>query len=68
MLSEREKVIILIANAISVYSLYQERGELPKNTSMIDFILKTIPDDLKKIVSIELIDETFEFVSTAHSS
>jgi len=68
MLTEREKSIILIANAISVYSIYQERGELPKNTSMIDFILKTIPDDLKKIVSIELIDETFEFVSTAHSS
>ncbi|KAG2472166.1 MAG: hypothetical protein NPMRTH4_2220003 [Nitrosopumilales archaeon] len=68
MLSEREKSIILIANAISVYSLYQERGELPKNTSMIDFILKTVPDDLKKIVSIELIDETFEFVSTTHSS
>ena len=68
MLSEKEKGIILIANAISVYSIYQERGELPKNTSMIDFILKTIPDDLKKIVSIELIDEIFEFISTTHSS
>jgi len=68
MLSEREKVIILIANAIAVYSLYQERNELPKNTSMIDFILKTIPENLKKHVSIELIDETFEFVSSTHNS
>ena len=68
MLSEREKVIILIANAIAVYSLYQERNELPKNTSMVDFILKTIPENLKKQVSIELIDETFEFVSSTHNS
>ncbi len=68
MLSEREKVIILIANAIAVYSLYQERNELPKNTSMVDFILKTIPENLKKQVSIELIDEAFEFVSSTHNS
>jgi len=68
MLSEKERVIILIANAIAVYSLYQERNELPKNTSMVDFILKTIPENLKKQVSIELIDETFEFVSSTHSS
>ncbi len=68
MLSEKEKVIILIANAITVYSLYRERNELPKNTSMVDFILKTIPENLKKQVSIELIDETFEFVSSTHSS
>ena len=68
MLTEKEKMIILIANAIAVYSLYQERNELPKNTSMIDFILKTIPENLKKQVSIELIDETFEFVSSTHNS
>ena len=68
MLSEKEKVIILIANAIAVYSLYQERNELPKNTSMVDFILKTIPENLKNQVSIELIDETFEFVSSTHNS
>jgi len=63
MLSEKERIIILIANAIAVYSLYQERNELPKNTSMVDFILKTIPENLKNQVSIELIDETFESAS-----
>ena len=68
MISKREKAIILIANAIAVFSLYQERGDLPRNTSMIDFILKTIPDNKKSQVSIELIDEIFEFVSNAHSS
>ncbi len=68
MLSEREKIIISIANAITVYSFRLERNELPKNTSMVDFILKTVPESLKKQVSIELIDETFEFVSKSHNS
>ncbi len=68
MLSEKEKAIILIANAISVYSLRLEKDELPENTSMIDFILKTVPENLKKQISIELIDETFKFVSSSHGS
>jgi len=35
---------------------------------MVDFILKTVPDEMKKDISIELIDEIFEFVSNSHSS
>ena len=68
MLSDKEKIIVLVSNAIAVYSLYQARRDLPKNTSMIDFILKTIPNEMKEKVSIELIDEIFEFVSNSHSS
>ena len=68
MLSEKEKIIVLISNAIAVYSLYQAKGDLPKNTSMIDFIMKTIPNEMKDTVSIELIDEVFEFVSGSHNS
>lgn len=68
MLSDREKVIVLIANAISVYSVYQAKGDLAKNTSMVDFILKTVPEQVRGKVSIELIDEVFELVSNSHSS
>jgi len=68
MLSDKEKIIVLVSNAIAVYSLYQAKGDLPKNASMVDFILKTIPDEMKEDVSIELIDEIFGFVSNSHSS
>ncbi len=68
MLSDKEKIIVLVSNAIAVYSLYQESDDLPKNASMIDFILKTIPDEMKGEISIELIDEIFEFVSNSHGS
>ena len=67
-LSPREKTISLISNGIAVYSLYQENNSLPENVSLIDFILKAIPEDMKSEITIELIDEVFVYVSGAHSS
>ena len=67
-LTSREKLIALISNGIAVYSLYQEKGNLPENTTVYDFILKIIPKEIKLDLTPELIDEVFEFVSSAHSS
>jgi hypothetical protein len=67
-LSNKERIIAIISNGIAVYSLYQERGNLPENTTMFDFILKAVPDEIKSELSAELIDEVFEYVSSAHSS
>ncbi len=67
-LTDKEKLIALISNGIAVYSLYQERDSLPENTTMFDFILKAIPDEIKSELNPEIIDEVFEYVSSAHSS
>jgi len=67
-LTNKEKTIAIISNGIAVYSLYQERGNLPENTTMYDFILKAIPDSIKSELTPELIDEVFVYVSSAHSS
>jgi hypothetical protein len=67
-LSNKEKTIALISNGIAVYSIYQEQGKLPENTTMFDFVLKVIPEEIKSELSPELIDEVFEYVSSAHSS
>jgi len=67
-LTNKEKIIALISNGIAVYSLYQERNSLPKNTNMYDFVLKVIPEDIKSELSAELIDEVFQYVSSTHSS
>ena len=66
-LTNKEKIIALISNGIAVYSLYQERESLPKNTNMYDFVLKVIPEDIKSELSAELIDEVFQYVSSTHS-
>ena len=65
-LTNREKIISIISNGIAVFSLLQERDELPKNTSMYDFILKVIPLEIKSQLSAELIDEVFKYVTSAH--
>ncbi|MCH7966424.1 MAG: hypothetical protein QQN62_01460 [Nitrosopumilus sp.] len=67
-LTNREKMIAIISNGIAVFSLLQERGELPKNTTMYDFVLKIVPKDIKSELSIELIDEIFHYVTSSHSS
>ena len=67
-LTNKEKIIALISNGIAIYSSYQERNSLPKNTNMYDFVLKVIPEDIKSELSVELIDEVFQYVSSTHSS
>lgn len=65
-LSNREKAISIISNAISTYSIYTQRGSLPDNQSLVNFILKAVPDELKPEISMDLIDEVFDYVSKAH--
>ncbi len=67
-LSNKEKMVAVISNGIAVFSLLQERGDLSENINMYDFVLKVVPEDIKSELSIELIDEIFQYVSTAHSS
>jgi len=67
-LSDKEKMIAIISNGIAVFSLLQERDNLPKNTTMYDFVLKAVPENIKSKLSVELIDEVFQYVSSAHSS
>ena len=52
-----------IASAITVYSIRQNTDTLPKNVSMIDFILKTVPEDIKSNITMDLIDYVFSYVS-----
>ncbi|AFS82781.1 hypothetical protein [Candidatus Nitrosopumilus sediminis] len=67
-LSDKEKMIAIISNGIAVFSLLQEREELPKNTTMYDFVLKVIPENIKSELNVELIDEVFQYVTSAHNS
>jgi len=62
-LNVNEKVIAHIASAITVFSMQQNTNQLPKNISMVDFILKTVPEDIKQDVTMELIDSIFSYIS-----
>ena len=66
MLNKKEMAIAHIASAITVYSIRQNTDSLPKNVSMVDFILKTVPADVKPDVTMDLIDYVFSYVSATH--
>ena len=66
MLNKKEMAIAHIASAITVYSLRQNTDSLPKIVSMVDFILKTVPADIKPDVTMDLIDYVFSYVSVTH--
>ena len=59
-------MIIIVTNTMELYSQKLKEGTLPPNQSIIDFILKTIPEDSKSDLSIELIDDVFTFISNSH--
>ena len=63
MLNNKEMVIAQISSAITVYSIRKNSDSLPKNVSMIDFILKTVPDDIKPDITMDLIDYVFSYIS-----
>ncbi len=62
-LTNREKLIVLITNAITLYSKKMEEDNLTQNQSIVDFVLKSVPEDLKSEISMELIDDVFSQIS-----
>jgi hypothetical protein len=62
-LTNKEKILILISQAISAYSIKMQEGNIPEHQSVIDFISKNIPKEYKSELSMELIDDVFLFVS-----
>ena len=62
-LTSREKLIVSITNAVTLYSKKMEEGDIPSNQSIVDFVLRSIPDDLKSEISMELIDDVFSQIS-----
>ena len=66
MLNKKEIVIAHIASAITAYSIGRNTNPSSKNVSMVDFILKTVPDDIKPDITMDLIDYIFSYISTTH--
>ena len=64
-LSNRERMIILITNAMAFYSEAVKDESKPPGKSLIDFVLKSIPDDMKSELSIELVDDIFSYITNS---
>lgn len=65
-LTNKEKMIILISQAISAYASRMEEDKIPEHQSVIDFVLKNIPKELRPELSMDVIDDVFSFISNNH--
>jgi len=65
-LTNKEKILILISQAILTYSVRMQENNISGHQSVIDFISKNIPKEYKSELSMELIDDVFSFVSDNH--
>ncbi len=63
-LSNREKTLIITSHLVSLYSQMIEDGKIPQSQSVIDFLMKNIPQEYKSDISIDLIDDVFTFISS----
>ena len=63
-LTSREKTSIIISHLVSLYSEKMEEGEISNGQSVIDFITKNIPQEFKSELSIEIIDDVFNFIAS----
>ena len=63
-LTTREKTVIIVSHLVSLYSEKMEGGEIPDGQSVVDFIMKNIPQEHKSHISMDLIDEVFNFIAS----
>jgi len=67
-LTNKEKTAIVVSHLISLYSERLNDGNITNNQSIIDFILKNIPESLKTEISMELIDDIYLFISSTRGT
>jgi hypothetical protein len=63
-LTSREKTAIMVSHLVSLYSEKIEQEKIPAGQSVIDFIMKNIPQEYKSDLSIEIIDDVFNFIAS----
>ena len=63
-LTSREKTAIIISHLVSLYSEKMDEEKITQGQSVIDFIVKNIAQEYKSDISIDLIDDVFNFISS----
>ncbi len=63
-LTDKEKIVILISQAMTLYSVYMQEGKIPEHQSIVDFVLKSMPEQYKPRLNMELIDDIMAFISS----
>jgi len=63
-LSNREQTLIIVSHLVSLYAEKMEEGKISQGQSVIDFIIKNIPQEYKSDMSMDVIDDVFNFIAS----
>jgi hypothetical protein len=63
-LTSREQTLIIVSHLVSLYSEKMEEGKISQGQSVIDFIIKNIPQEYKSEISMDVIDDVFNFIAS----
>lgn len=66
-LTDRERLVVAVANALTIYSIRRSESALPPSTTPHGFVLDAVPDSVKPAVTAEMIDEVFAALSGLQS-
>ena len=58
-LTERERLIVSVANALTIYAIKRSEGAIPASTTPHRFVLDAIPDSMRDGLTADIIDEVF---------
>ena len=64
-LTERERLVISVANALTIYSIKRSENAIPPSTTPHKFVLDAIPDSMRGGLTADTIDEVFASLSGA---
>ena len=65
-LTDREKCSIMISRAIGIYFMNLEDTKSSQYQSLIDCVLKNMPQDLRPELTMDLIDDVDRYISDQH--
>ena len=64
-LTKRERLVISVANALTIYSIKRSENAIPLSTTPHKFVLDAIPDSMRDGLTADIIDEVFASLSGA---
>ncbi|MCE2509186.1 MAG: hypothetical protein J4G04_07845 [Nitrosopumilaceae archaeon] len=66
-LTERERLIISVANALTIYAIKRSENSIPLSTTPHRFVLDAIPESMRGGLTADTVDEVFTSLSGAQS-
>lgn len=62
-LTYNERLVVAIANALTVYSIRCSESAIPPSTTPHGFVRQAVPDDMKHDITAAMIDDVFAAIA-----